>query len=80
MNLQEKVVVVTGSSSGIGRAVAKKFAEQGATVIVHSRRSVQEGEEVVREIVQDGGLATYVQADLEVPDEVERMFARVQIS
>jgi len=69
MNLQEKVVVVTDFSSGIGKAVAEKFAEQGATVIPHSRRSVQGGEEVVREIVQDGGSATYVQADLEVPNE-----------
>jgi NAD(P)-dependent dehydrogenase (short-subunit alcohol dehydrogenase family) len=39
-----EVVVVTGSSSGIGRAVAERFASDGAKVVVNSSRSVEEGE------------------------------------
>src|SRR4029450_4876589 len=47
-----EVVVVTGSSSGIGRAVAERFAADGARVIVNSSRSVEEGETLARSLPQ----------------------------
>ena len=75
--LANKMVVVTGSSSGIGRAVAQKFAAQGARVVVHSKSSVAAGQQAAQEIVQAGGEAVYLQADLEQPDEVKRLFAEV---
>ena len=59
-----KVVLVTGSSSGIGEATARAFAADGATVVVNSRASVTEGE---RGAASRG--ATYVQAD--VSDEAQ---------
>lgn len=69
-------VVVTGSSSGIGRAMALEFAAAGAKVIVHSRRSREQAEEVVNEIESAGGTAHVVQQDLarhtEFDDFVER--------
>lgn len=55
-----KVVVVTGSSSGIGEAVARRFAALGATVVVNSSSSVAAGEEVAASLPG----ATYVQADV----------------
>jgi len=57
----ERVVVVTGSSSGIGEAVARRFADLGASVVVNSSSSVEAGQRIAREL---GGRATYVQADI----------------
>ncbi len=62
--LEGKVAVVTGSSSGIGAAIARLFAAEGALVVVNSARSVEAGEALATEV---GG--TYVQAD--VSDEVQ---------
>lgn len=61
--LQRTVALVTGSTSGIGQAIAKLFAEEGAKVVVTGRRR-QLGEELAREIESAGGTATYYQADL----------------
>lgn len=77
MELANAVVLVTGSSSGIGRAVAKRFAAEGARVIVHSRSSVEAGHAVVREIQDAGGHAVYLQADLEREEEVRSLFSSV---
>jgi ketoreductase RED2 len=58
--LDGKVALVTGSSSGIGEAVARSLAAEGARVVVNSTRSVQAGERVAGELPD----ATYVQADV----------------
>ena len=55
--LEGKVALVTGSTSGIGRATAKLFAEEGSKVVVTGRRR-ELGEELVREIESAGGIAT----------------------
>ena len=65
-----KVVVVTGSSSGIGAAAARHFAAEGATVVVNSSSSVEAGEAVAAELRDGGHDASYVQAD--VADEDDR--------
>jgi ketoreductase RED2 len=65
-----KVVMVTGSSSGIGAATAHHFAAEGATVVVNSSSSVEAGEAVVAELRDKGHDASYVQAD--VADESSR--------
>lgn len=77
MELKNAVVLVTGSSSGIGKAVAERFGAEGARVIVHSRSSVEAGREVARSIVAAGGRASYLQADLEIEDEVRGLFDRI---
>jgi len=54
-DLKNKRVLVTGSSTGIGAAVAAAFAEQGAHVIVHYNASAREAEVLVEEIGKAGG-------------------------
>src|ERR1700752_2215243 len=62
--LGEKVAIVTGASSGIGRATAKLFAKEGAKVVVGARREAELAE-LVREIVAGGGEARAVAGDVQ---------------
>lgn len=66
-----QVVIVTGSSSGIGRAVAERFAGDGARVIVNSSRSVEEGETFARSLPE----ASYVQGDVSREEDARRLVA-----
>ena len=67
-----KVALVTGGSSGIGRATAVKFGGQGAKVVVAARRE-KEGKETVEMIKKAGGEATFVQTDVRIASQVENM-------
>jgi NAD(P)-dependent dehydrogenase (short-subunit alcohol dehydrogenase family) len=69
-----KVVLVTGGTSGIGRAAVRAFADAGARVVLAARR-VQPGEELVSDIRERGGLAHFVSADVSQPADVERLVA-----
>ncbi len=70
-----EVALVTGGSSGIGRATALAFAAQGARVVVASRRS-EESAETVRLIQAAGGDALFVRTDVSKADEVEALVAQ----
>src|SRR6266498_477152 len=61
--LAGKVAVITGASSGLGRAGAIRFAAEGARVVVSSNRE-DEGKRVVREIEEQGGTAVFVYCDV----------------
>jgi len=73
-SLQGKVVLVTGGSSGIGRAAVRGFAAAGARV-VFAARGRERGEAVAHEVRQKGGEAHYVAADVSSPQDVERLIA-----
>ena len=70
--LAGKVAVVTGGSSGIGRATAQIFAREGAKVVV-ADIGVEGGAETVRLIKGSGGEATFVQTDVAQPADAEAM-------
>jgi NAD(P)-dependent dehydrogenase (short-subunit alcohol dehydrogenase family) len=72
MILQDKVALVTGGTSGIGRATAIAYAQQQAKVVVVGRR-IDEGEETVRSIKEAGGEAIFVRADVTKEADVEAM-------
>jgi meso-butanediol dehydrogenase / (S,S)-butanediol dehydrogenase / diacetyl reductase len=74
MSFADKVVLVTGSTSGIGEACARVFAESGASVMV-SGRSTERGRQVVDEISAAGGMAQFIAADLRVEGACERLIA-----
>jgi ketoreductase RED2 len=68
---EKRVVLVTGSSSGIGAATARAFAAEGASVLVNSARSVADGEAVAASLPD----AHYVQGDITDPAVPERLVA-----
>lgn len=75
--LQGKVAIVTGSSRGIGKAIAKEFAKLGANVVVNYARSSQAAEELVEEITSVGGNAIALQADVSKVEQVDSLFKTV---
>ena len=75
MDLSNKTAIVTGSSRGIGKAVALRFARDGAKVAVNYVRHQDEAESVATEIQENGGEAAVVQADVSKRDDAERMIA-----
>lgn len=77
-----KTAIVTGSSRGIGAAIAKKLAAEGASVLINYGRSAESAQQVVEAIQSRGGKATLVQADMATIagvdvlfEEADRLFA-----
>jgi 3-oxoacyl-[acyl-carrier protein] reductase len=75
-DLNERVALVTGSSRGIGRAIAVHLARRGATVVVHGRNEAAV-EAVVKEIESSGGSALGATAELTHSEEIETMRERI---
>src|SRR5262245_31409305 len=73
--LAGKVAVVTGASRGIGAAIAKQLADEGAAVVVNYASSKAGADGVVAEITGKGGRAVAVQADVAKPADIRRLFA-----
>ncbi len=70
-----KTVLVTGSSSGIGRAIAQAFAESNATVAVHYHSNKNGGKETLNSLTGEGHIV--VQGDISQPDEASRIVEEV---
>jgi NAD(P)-dependent dehydrogenase (short-subunit alcohol dehydrogenase family) len=71
---QNKIALVTGGTTGIGRATAIAFARAGAKVVISGRRQ-QEGDETLRLVQQAGGDGIFVRADVSVPNDVANLVA-----
>lgn len=72
----EKVVLITGSGSGIGRSTALAFAQRGAKVIIVGRR-IQTCDETVHLIENAGGEAIAISTDVTQSEEVERLMQKI---
>lgn len=75
--LSGKTVLITGSTDGVGRLVARKLGQTGARVLVHGR-DAERGARIIAEIEASGGAATFLAADLSVLPEVRRLAGAVQ--
>jgi 3-oxoacyl-[acyl-carrier protein] reductase len=73
-SLTGKVAIITGSSRGIGRAIAERFASDGAAVVVNYNRSADEAREVVAGIERKGGTAMAIQGDASAIVDIRRLF------
>ncbi len=73
--LNGKVVIVTGSSSGIGKAIALRFGEEGAKVVLAARR-LQLCNEIVKRIIKNGGEAYAIQMDVSDEKQVAALIQR----
>ena len=76
--LADKVAVVTGASKGIGTAIAKSLAGEGAAVVVNYASSKAGADKVVDEIKASGSRAIAVQADMAKQADIERLFAETK--
>jgi NAD(P)-dependent dehydrogenase (short-subunit alcohol dehydrogenase family) len=72
--LTGKAAIVTGATGGVGEGIARRLAAEGASVVVSGRRT-EPGERVAQEIVQAGGVAAFVRADVGAPEDCVALVA-----
>lgn len=73
MRLKDKIALVTGSSQGIGRAIAVRFAQEGADVVINYNRTAKGAEEALAEVEAAGRRGLIVQADLGNVEDIRRL-------
>ncbi|SFJ17828.1 SDR family NAD(P)-dependent oxidoreductase [Thermoflavimicrobium dichotomicum] len=76
MRLKNKIAIVTGAGKGIGRGIAKVFAQEGATVII-ATLGEDEGTATEKEIAESGGQAWFIQTDVSKIDSIQNMVQQV---
>jgi len=75
MRLTNKIALITGSSRGIGRAIALRFAEEGADIVINYSRSLRGAEEALQEVEALGRRGLIVRSDMSKTKDIRRMFA-----
>lgn len=75
-DLRGKVVVITGASSGLGRAMAVRFGSEGAKVVVNYFNNEEDGKKVAQEVKEAGGEAIWVQGDVSQEQDVKSLIER----
>ena len=78
MDLKGRIALVTGGSKGIGAAISRALAREGARVFVNYRSSESEAKEVVGSIRKDGGKAWPLRGDVSSPSDVKEMFELIE--
>lgn len=73
MSLAERVALITGASGGIGSAIAVRLARQGAGIIVHYHHNVEAAERTRKRVLEAGGAALVVQADVTAPEACRQL-------
>ncbi len=76
--LKGRVAIVTGASKGIGAAIARQFAKEGAAVVVNYASARDDADRTVGDILRDGGKAVAIQADVSKGADVKRLFAETE--
>ena len=77
MTVQGKTVLVTGGTSGIGEAIARAYAAEGADVVI-TGRSEERGRRIVDSLTEDGARVRFIRADLQKFDDVQRLAGEVE--
>lgn len=80
MDLLNKVALVTGGASGIGRTISVELAKAGAVVVINYHRSREKAESLINEITSFGGKAHAIQADVSQFDEAKRLIDEVLVT
>lgn len=70
--LENKVIIVTGSTQGIGLGMAKRFSAEGASVVINDH-GANDGEAIAESVAKEGGEAIYVQADMGDPVDIDQL-------
>ncbi len=78
MDIRNKIVVITGSSSGIGKTTAIRFAKEGAKIVINCKTNSKGGEETKKAIEDIGGECLLIQADVSKPEEIETFFQTIE--
>lgn len=78
MVIKDKIALVTGSTHGIGKAIAFALAQKGATVILNCSKDIKNGKKVLKEIQNAHGKALFFPADVSNPKEVKQLFEKVK--
>jgi 3-oxoacyl-[acyl-carrier protein] reductase len=78
LSLEGKSALITGSSRGIGRAIAERLAAEGAAVIINYNQNQQLAQQTVDGIIAKGGKAIAIQADVAKPVEVKNLFEQAE--
>ncbi|MFC8785165.1 SDR family oxidoreductase [Streptomyces nigra] len=77
-DLTGKTALITGSARGIGKAIALRYAQLGANVVINYSANAANAEQALKEAQEHGGQAIAVQADISKPADVDRLFAEAK--